>query len=66
MFNMTDEVRGPQFTLADMGLGRVCGKTLEMRELWSGKTAAPQDYLYREVIQPHDCRIFRARVVDAR
>lgn len=66
MFNMTDEVRGPQFTLADMGLGRVCGKTLEMRELWSGKTATPQDYLYREVIQPHDCRIFRARVVDAR
>ena len=69
-FNLGDTVSSfwsGTFTLAEIGLNRSTGKTLLMKELWSG-----DEYLVdNEVagfpgIAPHDCRFYRAKIVDAR
>ncbi len=69
-FNLGDTVSSfwsGTFTLAEIGLNRSTGKTLLMKELWSG-----EEYLVEnEVagfggIEPHDCRFYRAKIVDAR
>lgn len=64
-FNLSDTQAAPSLALADMGLGRVCGKTLDLEELWSGGRLRPRCDMLRFELPPHDCRIYRARVIDA-
>lgn len=65
-FNLSDTEAIPFFSLADMGLSRVCGKTLALTDLWTGESVRMPNDMLRVPLQPHDCRMFRAKVVDAR
>ncbi len=53
------------FTLAEIGIGKCSGKTLKLCDLWSGE----EKTVTNEVVLPgnleaHDCRIYRAKIVD--
>ena len=41
------------------------GKTLEMRDVWSGETFLVKNGGYNRNVEAYDCRVYRCRVVDA-
>ncbi len=64
IFNMDDEDHNIWFALDDMGINRSTGKTLVLKNLWTGEEEELVNGLYKNVIAPHDCRLFRARFID--
>ena len=52
------------FTLEKLGLPESTGKTLEMKNLWTGETTVIKNGVFFAEIEPHDCLLFRARVID--
>ena len=69
LFNLSDtEVSMWQGTITfDMlGLPATSGKTMELRDLWSGEVfRAVNGVIQINKCAPHDCRVFRAKIVDA-
>ena len=47
-----------------MGLPESTGKTLHLRELWTGEEKTVTNGILTEQIPPHGCKLYRARVVD--
>jgi alpha-galactosidase len=66
MFNLSGNSCNLYFCMAELGLNRSCEKKLVMRELWSGEESETVDEHYVATLEPYDCRIFRAKVVDAK
>ena len=67
IFNFTDEKAdqwSTHFTLEKLGLPESTGKTLEMKNLWTGETTIVKNGVFFKEIEPHDCFLFRAKVVD--
>ena len=64
LFNLLDNPSRFHFSIADFGLSRVCGKQLELQDLWSGETRMLQDF-YCETLPAHGFRLFRAVMRDA-
>lgn len=64
MFNMDDKAHNMWFTMDDLGMNRSTGKVFELKNLWTGETEEMCNGLYKSVIEPHDCRLFRARFVN--
>lgn len=68
MFNLTDEMSWAsatnQIALDRFGLFGT-GKTLLLRDVWSGEEYTVKENIYAFDMQPHDFRLFRAKVVDA-
>ena len=52
------------FTLEKLGLPESTGKTLEMKNLWTGETTVIKNGVFFKEIEPHDCLLFRAKVID--
>ncbi|MCQ2427726.1 MAG: glycoside hydrolase family 27 protein [Clostridia bacterium] len=53
-------------TLNEIGIDISSGKTLKMRELWTGDEITVKNEIFRpEKLEPHCCRLYRASVVDA-
>lgn len=65
MFNMGDADQNIEVSLFDMGLGVGTGKTLELFDVWNKTTEKVYNELIIKEIKPHDCRVYRAKVVDA-
>ncbi len=65
MFNMEDGRRNMAMNFSDIGIDRTTGKTLELHDVWSGETFRPANHLVRALLEPHTCRLYRAKVVDA-
>lgn len=64
MFNFKD-IKVTNFISTDvLGLPVSTGKTLEMTELWTGEKVTVKDGIYLSKLEPHDCKMFRAKVVD--
>ena len=64
MFNFSD-VKGRNFVDTDvLGLPVTSGKTLELTELWTGEKITVKDGIYITTVEAHDCKVFRAKVVD--
>ena len=63
-FNFGSEPIAVSFTLDELGLNESTGKTLAMRELWTGETLTVENALFQHQIAPYDCLIYRCRVVD--
>ncbi len=65
-FNLSDRETGAMDTylnLSEVGLPRISGKTLCLKELWTGEEfKAVNECLTLEKIEPHGCRIYRATV----
>lgn len=68
-FNFTDENASTwQFTLTldNIGLPITTGKTVELTDLWTGEKLESFNGTIRvDKVAPHDCRLYRARVIDA-
>lgn len=69
-FNLADRKAGnwdTWFTLAELGICKSSGKTLKLRDLWSGEeTTVRNEVILPGNIEPHGCKIYRAKVVDAK
>lgn len=66
MVNLTDSPRLVGFHFTDLGICRGSGRTLTLRDVWTGETLEPANGTYRDTLAPHTCRLFRARQVEAR
>ena len=47
----------------ELGIPQASGRTLHMREIWSGEESRPENATMRVRLAPHDCRLWRCRVV---
>ena len=66
-FNFTDEKTNEwqtHFTLEKLGLDEATGKTLLMKELWTGETERVENGIVRFKLEPHTCKLYRASVID--
>ena len=64
LFNMSEEKAVARFNLDEVGLGFSTGKTLEMKEVWSGESIKVKNATVSRELAPFDCEVFRAKVVD--
>lgn len=67
MFNLSDQPSNRWNTalqLDRIGLPETTGKTLVLRDVWTGEEVLVKGGIFSAVIPPHDCRLFRARVID--
>ena len=67
MFNFSEEkssVWNMYFTLEKLGIPESTGKTLIMKEVWTGEEIKVENGFFYADIEAHDCKLYRARVVD--
>ena len=66
IFNLSDEdfFSFGLVQLDTLGLNEGSGKTLLMRELWTGETVKAENGVYGSNVPPHSCKLFRCKVVD--
>lgn len=63
MFNMNNEPTRGFIPFVSMGLNASCQRALDMRELYTGEELKKVKYEFlSDVIPPHGCRIYRAKV----
>lgn len=65
LFNMGDTEAMIKVSLFDIGLGAVTGRTLSMKELWTGAEETVKNEVIAKRVAPHDCLVYRASVVKA-
>jgi len=66
-FNFSDEPGNywnSYLLLDQIGLPESTGKTLLMRDLWSGEEVKVTDGIVSPAVAAHGCRLFRCKVVD--
>lgn len=63
-FNFSDGRAGVRFNLDEFGLNESTGKTLRMRELWTGEEITVKNGTFMHDIEPYDCLVFRCKVLD--
>ena len=66
-FNFSDEPGNywnSYLLLDQIGLPESTGKTLVMRDLWSGEEVKVTDGIFSPAVAAHGCRLFRCKVVD--
>lgn len=67
LFNFSDEAasRWNTYLLMDtIGLPESTGKTLLLKDLWTGEERKVTNGILTDQIAPHGCRLYRGRVVD--
>lgn len=64
LFNMGEKEACARLNLDEVGLPHSTGKTLEVRELWTGETSKVKNSTLIWSLKPYDCALLRARVVD--
>lgn len=64
-FNFSDDKVYTGLSLADIGLGGSSKKALKITDLWTGEELGMhEDFFMIGSVPPHECRVFRGRVVD--
>lgn len=64
IFNMDDQPHNIWFTMDDIGLNRSTGRSFKLKNLWTGEIEEMVNGLYKSVVEPHDCRLFRAKLIE--
>ncbi len=67
LFNFSDvpSSRWMSYLLMDtIGLPETTGKTLQLKELWTGEERKVTNGILTDAIPPHGCKLYRAQVVD--
>jgi alpha-galactosidase len=64
LFNLKSEKAVARFNLDELGLPHSTGKTLKMTDIWTGKEASTANSTVIWELEPYDCAVFRAKVVD--
>lgn len=63
-FNLKEEKAVARLNLDEVGLPFSTGKTLKLKELWTGEEAVVKNSTIIREIEPCDCAVYRAKVVD--
>lgn len=66
LFNLTGEKAAARFNLDELGLPHSTGKTLAMTDIWTGKAAGAANAHVTWELEPYDCAVLRAKVVNRR
>lgn len=64
LFNLSEEKGVGRFNLDELGLPMSTGKTLEMKEVWTGEKFTVKNGTVMRKLEPFDCEVFRAGVVE--
>ena len=64
LFNLGSEKAVSRFNLDELGLPHSTGKTLKLADIWTGKEANTANASISWELEPFDCAVFRAKVVD--
>ena len=64
LFNLGEEKAVSRFNLDELSLPHSTGKTLSMKEIWTGKEASCANANVMWELAPYDCAVFRAKVID--
>ena len=64
LFNLGSEATAARFNLDELGLPLSTGKTLSMTDIFTGKTANTANATVIWELEPYDCTVFRAKLVD--
>lgn len=64
LFNLNEEKAMARFNLDEVSLPVSTGKTLSMTDIWTGKSANTANANVMWELEPYDCAVFRAKVVD--
>ena len=65
LFNMGSSAANACVNLEELGLPFSTGKTLKLRELWTGEESRAKNSMIMTELAPYDCAVYRAQVVDA-
>lgn len=63
VFNMSDSEHSADFLLDEIGISASSGKTLLMRDVWTGKEEKPLNETVNVRVPAHGCRLWRCRVI---
>lgn len=63
-FNLKEEKAVARLNLDEVGLPFSTGKTLKLRELWTGEEFTVKNSTIIKELAPFDCAVYRAKVVD--
>lgn len=67
VFNLSDNGADPFVSLDNLGLSRISGKAIQVRDLWKHEDLGTFTDIFRtDWIPAHECRMYRAKVVDAK
>lgn len=66
LFNLREEKAGASVNLDEVGLPFSTGKTLELSNVWTGEKSRVKNSTIRVELEPCDCAVYRAKVVDIR
>ena len=67
IFNLGDHPADPFISLDTLGINRATGKALAFRDLWKHEELGVFTDIFRtDFIQPHECRMYRAKIVDVK
>ena len=61
---MGDKDAYARLNLDEVGLPFSTGKTLEVKELWTGEVSKVKNSTLTWGLKPYDCAVLRAKVVD--
>ena len=64
LFNLSDGKTQARLNLDEVGLPFSTGKTLELVECWTGEKTSVKNAVIIKDLEPYDCAVFRAKVVD--
>lgn len=64
LFNLSEDKAAARFNLDEIGLPASTGKTLHMKELWTGEEFTVQNATVIRELNAYDCQVFLASVVD--
>lgn len=62
-FNFGSEKAAARIMLDELGLPESTGRTLKMREVWSGKNITVKNGTFIHELEPYDCLVYRCEVV---
>ncbi len=66
IFNLNDQGADPFISFDSLGIGRASGMALEIRDVLNHKDLGVfKDVFRTEYMDPHDCRVYRAKLVNA-
>ena len=65
MFNFAPENGTARINIDQLGIPESTGKTLEMKEVWSGESVVVKNGSFAHDIPAYDCLVYRCRVIDA-
>lgn len=65
MFNFSEQKARNYIMTEALGLQESCGKTLLLHDVWSKEDIVVKNGVFLDTLEPHACRLFRAKVIDS-